>query len=520
MAFNNYAEVTNSDNIAVTDRTSTGPAPDGSTPSGSSDWGSITGTPTSAAGYGIVNGSELDAFAALGATGLVTRTAANTYAARTLTAGDNVSITNGSGVSGNPTIAVPSMPWADVTGTPTTLAGYGITDAQPLDADLTAIAALTTTSYGRDFLTLADASAARTYIGAGTSSFSGAFGDLTGIPTTLAGYGITDAQPLDSDLTTIAGLSPANNDVMQRKSGAWTNRTLAQYWADLMADPTVSATAYTGLPFSITNDKRLIGRDAALPPFVAQEIAIGTSLDLASATLNTIQDIRTTATPTFTGVIADMFMAQRAGPQFVLYDTTSTANNRRFDWLVNSNTLTGRLVNDADSAASNWMTLTRSGNAVTQLSFHSINDTPIGNVTRSTAGFTTVNTTGVCALAQVPAGAGIVSAGDNNTGFGAFRAFGGSAQIGFQIGSNVTVADTLEFTPATVAGGTTFTTPVATLNASGLFTAGSLRTAAPSGGTAQPWKLGSIVTAASALDVTRYVEAEINGVACKLALIT
>lgn len=32
--------------------------------------------------------------------------------------------------------------WAQVTGTPTTLAGYGITDAQPLDADLTAIAGL------------------------------------------------------------------------------------------------------------------------------------------------------------------------------------------------------------------------------------------------------------------------------------------------------------------------------------------------------------------------------------------
>ena len=37
---------------------------------------------------------------------------------------------------------------------------------QPLDADLTSIAALVTTAYGRDFLTRADAAAARTYIGA------------------------------------------------------------------------------------------------------------------------------------------------------------------------------------------------------------------------------------------------------------------------------------------------------------------------------------------------------------------
>lgn len=39
-------------------------------------------------------------------------------------------------------------------------AGY-----QPLDADLTAISLLTTTSFGRDFLTLANQSAARTYLG-------------------------------------------------------------------------------------------------------------------------------------------------------------------------------------------------------------------------------------------------------------------------------------------------------------------------------------------------------------------
>lgn len=38
--------------------------------------------------------------------------------------------------------------------------------AQPLDSDLTAIAALTTTAFGRSFLTLADAPASRTYIGA------------------------------------------------------------------------------------------------------------------------------------------------------------------------------------------------------------------------------------------------------------------------------------------------------------------------------------------------------------------
>lgn len=47
-----------------------------------------------------------------------------------------------------------SSAWADITGKPTTLSGYGITDAQPLDSDLTSIAAVSTTSFGRGLLAL------------------------------------------------------------------------------------------------------------------------------------------------------------------------------------------------------------------------------------------------------------------------------------------------------------------------------------------------------------------------------
>ncbi len=42
-------------------------------------------------------------------------------------------------------------------------------------------------------------------------------------------------QPLDSDLTTIAAITPANDDVIQRKAGAWTNRTIAQLIVDIVA---------------------------------------------------------------------------------------------------------------------------------------------------------------------------------------------------------------------------------------------------------------------------------------------
>jgi hypothetical protein len=67
-------------------------------------------------------------------------------------------------------------------------AAIGEVDAekQPLDSDLTSISALTTTSFGRDLLTQADAAATRTYIGAGTSSIDGEYSSLTGIPQALA----------------------------------------------------------------------------------------------------------------------------------------------------------------------------------------------------------------------------------------------------------------------------------------------------------------------------------------------
>lgn len=49
-----------------------------------------------------------------------------------------------------------------------------------------------------------------TYI---NSLVSVAFSSLTGKPTTLSGYGITDAQPLDTQLTSLAGLSYSGNSL-------------------------------------------------------------------------------------------------------------------------------------------------------------------------------------------------------------------------------------------------------------------------------------------------------------------
>lgn len=52
--------------------------------------------------------TELAALAGLSTTGLMARTASNTYTTRTITASTGISISNGSGVSGNPTVAIDS----------------------------------------------------------------------------------------------------------------------------------------------------------------------------------------------------------------------------------------------------------------------------------------------------------------------------------------------------------------------------------------------------------------------------
>jgi len=68
------------------------------------------------------------------------------------------------------------------------------------------------TAAGRTIIAAADASAQRT-----------ALGLVIG----------TDVQAYDADLGVIAGLSPSNDDFLQRKAGSWANRTIAQVKTDL-----------------------------------------------------------------------------------------------------------------------------------------------------------------------------------------------------------------------------------------------------------------------------------------------
>ena len=88
------------------------------------------------------------------------------------------------------------LDFANFTNTPTTIAGYGITDALALGTSST------------------------TALAGDTALFSGVFADLTSKPTTLAGYGITDALTSGGNITLGGDLDVGGNSIVSSSNGS------------------------------------------------------------------------------------------------------------------------------------------------------------------------------------------------------------------------------------------------------------------------------------------------------------
>ena len=92
-------------------------------------------------------------------------------------------------------VAATSNIWANISGTPTTIAGYGITDAfDGAYGSLTGVpSTFTPAAHNQAWSTITGTPTTISGYGI-TDAFDGAFGSLSGTPTTISGYGITDAQ--------------------------------------------------------------------------------------------------------------------------------------------------------------------------------------------------------------------------------------------------------------------------------------------------------------------------------------
>lgn len=173
-------------------------------------------------------------------------------------------------------------------------------------------------------------------------------------------------QPLDADLTAIAGLTPSNDDFIQRKTGAWTNRTVSQVKTDLgisnvdntsdLSKPisTATQTALDGKvdengAITAGSDKSLITYDAKglitsgsdLPVFLPKESGVRYTSILTSST--------SSAAAITTGTVYLIpFYEWERGKSYssVEIDVTSGGTNARVGiW----NYTTGALIHDTGS---------------------------------------------------------------------------------------------------------------------------------------------------------------------------
>lgn len=142
--------------------------------------------------------ADLTAIANFSGTGFAARTASNTWAQRSLAnAAAGITWTNPAGVAGDPTPVLAN--------------------------DLAALEGLGSTGFAVRSTTDTWVQRSIAVSGAGLSISNG------------NGVSANPTISLADDVATIEGLTPTNDDIIQRKAGAWANRTMAQLIADLAA---------------------------------------------------------------------------------------------------------------------------------------------------------------------------------------------------------------------------------------------------------------------------------------------
>lgn len=119
----------------------------------------------------------------------------------------------------------------------------------------------------------------------GTVSMSAASGSQNGYLSSANFTTFNNKQAGDADLTTIAGLSPASDDVLQYKAGAWANRTISQLKNDLSLTGTNSGdqNVFASIPVS--------GQTTVTPASTSQALTLVAGTNVTITTDNTAKSI-------------------------------------------------------------------------------------------------------------------------------------------------------------------------------------------------------------------------------------
>lgn len=170
-------------------------------------------------------------------------------------------------------------------------------------------------------------------------------GDLGGTADSPTVPGLTAKQPLNTNLTTISDLSPSNNDVIQRKSGAWTNRTPAQLKLDLGL--TKADVGLSNVDNTADIDKPISAATQAALDDHANDISIhssGIEVGYIANETGTTQTITTTSTD-ITGMVLEIPAQERPlwlEFNFVVDITTNSAT-------ATATTIFGEIVDENDT---------------------------------------------------------------------------------------------------------------------------------------------------------------------------
>lgn len=193
-------------------------------------------------------------------------------------------------------------------------------------------------------------------------------------PTTLAGYGITDAQPLDAELTALAGLT-TNGIIIKTAAGATTTRSIAVSGTGLSI---ANADGITGNPTITSNATNLNTASTIVSRDASGNFSAGTITATLSGNATTATTLQTTRSISITGD-GSWTTSFNGGS-----DVTSTFT------LANSGVAAGTYSNITVDVKGR---VTAGDNSAT-ITNGSINNTPIGATTVSTGAFSTLSSTG------------------------------------------------------------------------------------------------------------------------------